>query len=357
MDLEKIIIGRRLLSALTYSAFLSVMFVLANQHGINIAGIAGLYSILLFTNQAMALVAGIAGDRFGPPRMMLAGCVLDVTAYALLAGSDRYEEFCVAVALIGLGGCFFSTNARAALLGLAQGTKDKAVQLQGKFLQATNFGTLFGPVISIWFIKSSNVTLLVWLILAAELLLTIAVYSGMQRIRRLDTTETPGLRHVLAIINRRFILLHLITCIPFGLVAAFPVLFPYLFTKVLYQPEHVAIAQFFNGIILVLIQGYASNKLANLYRNTHLSLGGGLLILMMLLLWQLAVLSPSLPTVYLFLLIFSIAEVLVSTAVANAIVHLDTGKGRAISFGASKLIFSLSTPLVIGILPVILKFR
>ena len=58
-------------------------------------------SLLFFCNQALAILAGIWGDRFGPGKMMLLGCFLDVIAYIFFLSADNYILLLIATTCFG----------------------------------------------------------------------------------------------------------------------------------------------------------------------------------------------------------------------------------------------------------------
>ena len=72
-------------------------------------------SLLFFCNQALAIFAGIWGDRYGLAKMMLLGCFLDVIAYIFFLAADNYLLLLIATTCFGLGSCLF-WNQRQSLL-------------------------------------------------------------------------------------------------------------------------------------------------------------------------------------------------------------------------------------------------
>ena len=83
------------------------------RQGLSNGEIAFSLSLLFFCNQALAILAGIWGDRFGLAKIMLLGCFLDVIAYIFFLSADNYILLLIATTCFGLGSCLFGTNAKA----------------------------------------------------------------------------------------------------------------------------------------------------------------------------------------------------------------------------------------------------
>ena len=92
--------------------------------------------MLFFCNQALAILAGIWGDRFGLAKMMLLGCFLDVIAYIFFLSAGNYILLLIATTCFGLGSCLFGTNAKACLLVLAGEEYKEKTRLQGKIFKS-----------------------------------------------------------------------------------------------------------------------------------------------------------------------------------------------------------------------------
>ena len=349
--IQAIIISRRLISSITYAAFLGIFYLYAQGIHISITLIPMMFSVLLLTNQGFALPAGMLGDRFGTHRLMLIGCAIDVLSYLILCLSSNVYLLTLGVVGLGLGGCIFSTNARAVLVMLSENSKITIIS-QGAFLRATNLGTVLGSLLALCFIWLSALYTLLIMCLILELLLCLFMlvktpsFSCHQKVnKKPDPTETWS-----GILNINFIKLHLFFCIPFALVAAFPVIFPYFFSTLLHSPEQVAMAQFFNGVLLVAIQQYVSQKM-----QLPLSEARWLFIAcstVLILLLSAVRLYPSIGSVYAFLIVFTILESLVITQFTNLLTLMGNLQNKSTTFGASKAILAISTPIIINFLPV-----
>ena len=126
MNLQKLLLTRRFFSTLAFFSMQTVFFIYLQGKGLSNNEIAFSLSLLFFCNQALAILAGIWGDRFGLAKIMLLGCFLDVIAYIFFLSADNYILLLIATTCFGLGSCLFGTNAKACLLVLAgEEYKDK----------------------------------------------------------------------------------------------------------------------------------------------------------------------------------------------------------------------------------------
>ena len=119
MNLQKLLLTRRFFSTLAFFSMQTVFLIYLQSKGLSNSEIAFSLSLLFFSNQALSILAGIWGDRYGLAKMMLLGCFLDVIAYIFFLAADNYLLLLIATTCFGLGSCLFGTNAKACLLVLA----------------------------------------------------------------------------------------------------------------------------------------------------------------------------------------------------------------------------------------------
>ena len=75
MPLQNLLLIRRFFSTLAFFSMQTVFFVYLKGKGLSNSEIAFSLSLLFFCNQALAILAGILGDRYGLAKMMLLGCL------------------------------------------------------------------------------------------------------------------------------------------------------------------------------------------------------------------------------------------------------------------------------------------
>lgn len=350
MDVQNAILWRKFFSGFAYTAMQSVFFIYLQVHkGFDTQLIASAFSVLLFTSQSFSLFAGSWGDRFGRSRIMMLGCMMDVAAYLLLIWTDNAPMLFLSTALFGLGSTLFSTNARAFLLSNAANNYAAKTHAQGKFLKISSLSAMAAPLFALPFICFKQPEWLIWASAAIEMTMLVFMLLTMPRTQCAFTFEPFRFNQVSSVVNKPFIYVHLLLFIPLGFASAFYVIFPYIFTQLLDYQALVPIAFFLNNLLGVLLQGQFSRKI---------NLGTGALstlapiVVLVLIFATIGVQhQTSLLAALGYLLLFSLISLFANTAMANYLVHLDTGKNQGVLFGMSKLLLSMTTLIVMNALP------
>ena len=349
MNLQKLLLTRRFFSTLAFFSMQTVFFIYLQGKGLSNREIAFSLSLLFFCNQALAILAGIWGDRFGLAKMMLLGCFLDVIAYIFFLSADNYILLLIATTCFGLGSCLFGTNAKACLLVLAGEEYKEKTRLQGKYLKVTSMSSMFAPLLVIPFIKYNHIEWLIWVCFLMEAVLFALIVKPFYQIQTLQTLVKFRFAQIKEIITKEFLLVHLILFIPLSIATSFFVIFPFLFDNKLGMPEHSPIALFVNGLLTVSLQSYFSRKI-NLTIEQTLWVAP-ILAIGIILPWFITLKYISLVSAYIYLVIFTVIEVYALTAMANLLVKFDNGTNRGFIFGSSRLLLSIATVIVMNLVP------
>lgn len=351
MSLEKLLLTRRFISTTAFFSMQSVFFFYLKAKGLDNAQIAFSLSLLTFCNQALAILAGIWGDRYGLAKMMLLGCFLDVVAYILFLSADNYIVLLMATTCFGLGSCLFGTNARACLLALAGDEYAAKTRLQGKYLKVTSMSSMLAPLIIIPFIKFDLIEILIWCCFILEAVLFVFMVKPFSSVENVRGGVKFRFAQIREIITKDFLFAHLMLFVPLSVASSYFVIFPYLFDKVLNVPEHSPIALFINGILTVSLQSTFSRKI-NLTKKQLMWISP-LLAFAIIVPWFVTVKAATLTAAYVYTVIFTVVEVYALTAMANLLVKFDNGKNRGFIFGSSRLILSITTMITMNLVPVI----
>ncbi|QIM64124.1 MFS transporter [Frederiksenia canicola] len=349
MSLQNLLLWRRFISTLAFFSMQSVFFIFLQQKGLSNTEIAFSLSLLFFCSQALAIFAGIWGDRYGLAKMMLLGCFFDVLAYVFFLSADHYLILLFATVCFGLGSCLFSTNARACLLALADDSYESKTRLQGKFLKVTSMSSMAAPLLAIPFIKFEQIDWLIWLCFALEAVLFLFMAKPFFTMPSVNQQVKFRWGQLREIITKEFVYVHLMLFLPISVALSFFVIFPYLFDNKLNSPEQVPVALFINGLMTVALQSPFSKHIHLTSR--QLVWIAPLLALGMIVPWFLTLKYASLFSAYLYLVIFTLIEVYVLTAMANLLVKFDNGKNRGFIFGSSRLLQAILTMIVMNLIP------
>ncbi|MDG6324467.1 MFS transporter [Glaesserella parasuis] len=351
MSLEKLLLTRRFISTLAYFSMQTVFFIYLQQKGLSNAQIAFSLSVLFFCSQALAIFAGVLGDRYGLAKMMLVGCMLDVIAYVFFLSAESYTVLLMATMCFGMGSCLFATNARACLLTLAGDEYAAKTRLQGKFLRVTSMSSMAAPLLAIPFIKYEHINALIWCCFLLEAVLFVFMAKPFYQMENVNNLVKFRWGQIREIITKEFIFVHLMLFVPLSVAMSFFVIFPYLFDNKLNAPEQIPIALFINGLMTVALQSYFSKHI-NLTRK-QLIFVSPILVVGMVVPWFITLHYASLVSAYLYLVIFTLLEVYALTAMANLLVKFDNGKNRGFIFGSSRVIQSILTMMVMNLIPVL----
>ena len=349
MSLENLLLWRRFISTLAFFSMQTVFFVYLQQKGLSNAQIAFSLSLLFFCSQALAIVAGVLGDRYGLAKMMLLGCLLDVIAYIFFLSAEHYFVLLLATICFGLGSCLFATNARACLLALAGDEYSAKTRLQGKFLKVTSMSSMAAPLLAIPFIKFEQIEWLIWCCFLLETVLFVFMAKPFYQMENVSSLVKFRWGQIREIITKEFLFVHLMLLVPISVAMSFFVIFPYLFDNKLSVPEQIPVALFINGLMTVGLQSTFSKHI-NLTKKQLLWIGP-LLAVGIILPWFITLKYVSLVSAYLYLVLFTLIEVYVLTAMANLLVKFDNGKNRGFIFGSSRLLQSISTMIVMNLIP------
>ena len=351
MNLQKLLLTRRFFSTLAFFSVQTVFLIYLQSKGLNNSEIAFSLSLLFFSNQALSILAGIWGDRYGLAKMMLLGCFLDVIAYIFFLAADNYLLLLIATTCFGLGSCLFGTNAKACLLVLAGDEYKEKTRLQGKYLKVTSMSSMFAPLLVIPFIKYEHIDLLIWVCFSMEAVLFALMVKPFYQIQTLQTLVKFRFTQIKEIITKEFLMVHLMLFLPLAIASSFFVIFPFLFNNKLGMPEHSPIALFGNGLLTVLLQSYFSRKINLTIRQA--AWVAPLLAIGIIVPWFITLRYLSIFSAYAYLVIFTVIEVYALTAMANLLVKFDNGTNRGFIFGASRLLLSIATVGVMNLVPVL----
>lgn len=349
MNLQRLLLIRRFFSTLAFFSMQTVFFIYLQQKGLTNSEIAFSLSLLFFCNQALAIFAGIWGDRYGLAKMMLLGCLLDVVAYIFFLSAENYLILLLATTCFGLGSCLFGTNAKACLLALAGDEYSEKTRLQGKYLKVTSMSSMFAPLLVVPFIKFEQINLLIWVCFAIEAILFALMVKPFYQIQTLQTLVKFRFAQIREIITKEFLFVHLMLFLPLSIATSFFVIFPFLFDNKLGLPEHSPIALFVNGLLTVLLQSSFSRKINLTIKQTVWV--APILAIGIIVPWFITLKYLSVYTAYIYLVIFTIIEVYALTAMANLLVKFDNGTNRGFIFGSSRLLLSIATVIVMNLVP------
>ena len=182
-----------------------------------------------------------------------------------------------------------------------------------------------------------------------EAVLFALMVKPFYQIQTLQTLVKFRFAQIKEIITKEFLFVHLMLFIPLSIATSFFVIFPFLFDNKLGMPEHSPIALFVNGLLTVSLQSYFSRKINLTIKQTLWV--APILAVGIILSWFITLKYISVVSAYIYLVIFTVIEVYALTAMANLLVKFDNGTNRGFIFGASRLLLSIATVIVMNLVP------
>lgn len=133
-----------------YSVVPFIALTMANDFAMSAVAIGVVLGARTFAQQGMFLVGGAISDRWGARYTMVAGCIVRVSGYLLLAAADNFSLFLAGAIVTGIGGALFSP-ALESLVAAAEERREPAGKhrptLFASLVIVGEFGAVAGPLL------------------------------------------------------------------------------------------------------------------------------------------------------------------------------------------------------------------
>lgn len=134
-----------------YSVVPFIALTMSNDFAMSAVAIGFVLGARTFAQQGMFLAGGAIADRWGARYTMVAGCLVRVSGYLLLAAADNFALFLAGAIVTGVGGALFSP-ALESLVASAEAKREPAANPHRPTLFAWlvivgEFGAVAGPIL------------------------------------------------------------------------------------------------------------------------------------------------------------------------------------------------------------------
>lgn len=217
-----------------------------------------LFGVTLLANRLFAVSSASLGQWVGLGKAMIIGCLMDSLSFLLFAVSKNYGVLVLAV--IGVGGALFSTNAHSALLHLAQGERSRASRWQSPFASAWYAGSILSAFFGYLVIKNHAHIQAFWICSAIEALMVVAImaFTPIFSLKSATHGQMVPLSQVREVVlSKEFMRFHLYAIVPSLRVAATSIIFPFMFESMLHTPTRVPWTYLVEDVFLLVSQSYA----------------------------------------------------------------------------------------------------
>lgn len=265
--------------------------------------------------RGLTFFGGILNDRFGERKLLIIGMSLRLIGYILYGTASELPLIFLASALVGLGGALFAPGLMASIAKLAGELKPQVFALRNTVI---NIGSSLGPILGGLFYQYSVFWVFILTSLAHFIFLILIILNGPNDIianRRIHIIAS--FQTVLK--DQKVFLLALMNAIFWFLYSQFNLSIPLYIKNFFHQPSLTGLIFTINGVFVIFLQ-YVIAKLAFQRLKNQTILNSGFLF--MGIAYFTLGLMPHLPSVFLFVLLFSLSEVLVFPTIDNLVSEL-----------------------------------
>ncbi len=278
-----------------------------------------LTSSLIF-QQGLTFFGGLFGDRFGYKKIMLIGIVIRILGYVLFVYSNTLLTLVLASSFVGIGGALITPSTKASLATTEEDLRGKAFALRSV---AVNIGAALGPIFGVVLYKVSFIVVFFFAVFTHFILLILVVtflkkFQGVN-----DNNIFYDFKNI--IFDSRLVKLTAISSLFWIVYAQLTMSIP-LYLKDFLHAEALSGTLFtINGLLVICLQFHLisffekkfSQKFILFYGMVFISMGFVLLSLI-----------SSLVGVYLFILLFTLGEILISPTIDNMASSLSTNRNK-----------------------------
>lgn len=269
----------------------------------------------MICQRGLTFFGGILNDRFGEKKLLIIGMSIRLTGYILYSVASGLPLIFLASAFVGLGGALFAPGLMATIAKLAGAFKPQVFALRNTVI---NIGSSLGPILGGLLYQYSVFWVFLLTSLAHFIFLVLIILNGPNDI--IAKRKIPVIASFRTILkNKTVLLLALMNAIFWFLYSQFNLSIP-LYMKIFFnQPSITGLVFTINGVFVIFLQ-YVIAKLAfQRCKNQTILISG---FLFMGIAYFTLGLIPHLSSVFLFVLLFSMSEVLVFPTIDNLVSDL-----------------------------------
>ncbi|SDD10954.1 MFS transporter [Actinokineospora iranica] len=175
---------------------------LTDNLGMSVAVVAIVLGVRNLSQQGLFLIGGVAADRLGARRVIIAGCGLRTIGFGLFAVGESLPLLLAAAVLSGVAGALFNPAVRAYIA--VEATEDRRAEAFALFNVFAQTGALLGPVLgSVLLLVNFRVSAIVSAGIFAALTIAQALVLPARKTPPAEKSAAAGIRECLT--NRRFL--------------------------------------------------------------------------------------------------------------------------------------------------------
>lgn len=293
------------ISTYMLSPFLA-LYMSSKNFSANKIGIVLMVSLLF--QQGLNFFGGIFGDRLGYRFMIMLGLAVRILGYITFMYSRTLIMFCIAAALVGTGGAFISPSSKASM-GSEEKLKAKAFALRNI---ALNVGAALGPILgSLLYKVSFKVVFLAASCIHGMLFILIMIAMTQNKVVSEQKVFVSISR---VIVDKKLLYLTFVSALFWFVYAQLNLSIPLYVQKVLAMGDLTGNLFTLNGLTVIAIQFQLVSYFEKKFSYSRTLQCGMLFMAVSFLVLNIRV---GYGILYVFVLLFTVGEILVAPAIDN----------------------------------------
>lgn len=329
LNVKIILFGVLITSISTFmlSPFLALYM---NSKGFSAAEIGIILTASVISQQGLTFIGGMLGDRFSYRKIMIIGLIIRIIGYIFFLFASTMILFIIASSFAGIGGALLTPSTKASI-ATEENLGGKAFALRNV---AVNLGASLGPILGGLLYKISFE--LVFLIAALiHLILLVLVVLYVKKFQNVMSNKMYiELKNIIK--DKNIIYLTIVSSIFWMVYSQLNLSIPLYSNLHLHMGALTSTIFALNGIIVILFQFGLVSFFESKYTCVNILVYGMLFLATS---FACILFIPNMVGIYIFIILFTVGEILVGPSIDNAATYLAPSKSNVggyigfVSFG------------------------
>lgn len=274
----------------------------------------------LIFQQGLNFFGGLFGDRFGYKKIMLIGIIIRILGYVLFIYSNTLLMLVLASSFVGIGGALITPSTKASLATTEEDLRGKAFALRSV---AVNIGAALGPILGAVLYKVSFVVVFFSAVFT-HFVLMILVITFLKNFQGVNSNNIfYDFKNI--IFDSRLVKLTAISSLFWIVYAQLTISIPLYLKDFLHAGALSGTLFTINGLLVICLQFHMISFFEKKFSQKFILFYGMMFISMGFILLGLI---SSIVGVYLFILLFTLGEILIGPTIDNMASTLATNKNK-----------------------------
>lgn len=304
------------ISTFMLSPFLSLYM---NSKGFSATEIGLVLTASVISQQGLTFIGGMLGDRFTYKKVMIAGLIIRSIGYLLFLYSNTLTLLIIASSCAGIGGALLTPSTKASIAA-ERNLDGKAFALRNV---AVNIGAALGPILGGLLYKTSfNIVFLSATFTHLTLLILVILF--VNRFQHMQTTNIfVEFKNIIK--DKNIIFLTIISSLFWFVYSQLNLSIPLYAEKQLNTESLTSTLFTLNGLIVIFFQFHLISFFEKKFTCVNILVYG---MLFLALSFVSIYIISNMIGLYVFIILFTIGEILVGPSIDNAATYIAPSKSR-----------------------------